>query len=578
MKDVNGPSALEPELDELRDILLGTERDLLVALHDRVTDPSTRAADVADVLPEALARASRLPQALGGVARPVVESALEASVRRDPTLLGELLFPVMGPAIRRAVSESIASFMRSLNQGLERSVSFRSLRWRFEAWRTGKSFGEVVLRHTFRFRAEQVFLIHKDTGVLLHHVVQPALAVVDADVVSSMLSAIQDFVRDSFRLTPESSLEQIEMGDLTIWVENGPRALVAAVVRGTAPAEYRDVLASTVESVHARYSSLLQRFNGDVSPFQAAEPLLDDCLVEELEEGATPSLWRAYLAVVVLLAALGALSYWWVQERTRWQRAVATLRAEPGLVVVDADQGFWRHRVVGLRDTYASEPMALMARAGVDVSKVDAEWRPVQSGDATIAERRAVDLLKPPPEVKLTVRDGVLHASGRASTTWTFELLRLGRFIAGIDAIDTSELVDIDRLTLEEDRRQLSPFTVGFLGGVSQLDGDALAGLTQYAARLAELCRRAAQIDSRLEIVVAGASDSTGDPAANLDLARLRSEFVRSTLTANGVPIAWVRGESLPPDTTVSDVSLGARSFSRFATVTVQFAEGGPRP
>ena len=61
--------------------------------------------------------------------------------------------------------------MQSFNHALEHSMSWRGLKWRMEAWRTGRSFAEVVLCHTLVFRVEQVFLIHQPTGLLIQHIV-----------------------------------------------------------------------------------------------------------------------------------------------------------------------------------------------------------------------------------------------------------------------------------------------------------------------------------------------------------------------------------------------------------------------
>jgi hypothetical protein len=55
--------------------------------------------------------------------------------------------------------------MQSFNQTIDHSLSFKGLAWRIEAWRTGRPFAEVVLLHTLRFRVEQLFLIHRDTGL-----------------------------------------------------------------------------------------------------------------------------------------------------------------------------------------------------------------------------------------------------------------------------------------------------------------------------------------------------------------------------------------------------------------------------
>ena len=85
----------------------------------------------------------------------------------------------------------------SINQTLERRLSFESLKWRIEGWRTGRDFGEIVLTRSLGYRVEQVFLVHRETGLLLQHVARSD-EVLDSDMVSGMLTAIQDFVRDSF--------------------------------------------------------------------------------------------------------------------------------------------------------------------------------------------------------------------------------------------------------------------------------------------------------------------------------------------------------------------------------------------
>jgi OOP family OmpA-OmpF porin len=75
----------------------------------------------------------------------------------------------MGPAIRKSISETMQQMLENLNQLLEESLSPKSLRWRFDAWRTGRSYSELVLLNTLEFSVEQVFLIHRKTSLLIHH-------------------------------------------------------------------------------------------------------------------------------------------------------------------------------------------------------------------------------------------------------------------------------------------------------------------------------------------------------------------------------------------------------------------------
>ena len=136
-----------------------------------------------------------------------------------------------------------------------------------EALATGKSFGEVVLLHSLVYRVEQVFLIHPQSGLLLQHVISSQVEkqlgedATDASMVTSMLTAIQDFVRDSFQVESKAALDSIEVGDLKVWLERGPHAVLACVIRGTAPAELRDLLRRTVETVHGNHLLALKEFS-----------------------------------------------------------------------------------------------------------------------------------------------------------------------------------------------------------------------------------------------------------------------------------------------------------------------------
>ena len=165
--------------------------------------------------------------------------------------------------------------MQSVNVGLSNYLSFRGLRWWIEAKRTGRTFGEVFLAHTLVFRVEQVFLIHRETGLLLQHAAEPHAETSDADMVSGMLTAIQDFVRESFKPGKGSTLETLRVGRLSGWSEHGPRASRAVAVRGTAPQELRTVMAEALERIHAEMASELAHFQGDTSSFVASRRHLE---------------------------------------------------------------------------------------------------------------------------------------------------------------------------------------------------------------------------------------------------------------------------------------------------------------
>jgi len=201
----NSSSEDEKALQELRSLLFSEEQQEIVALRERIENAEQRTRDVSGVVAEAIQmrRADGGTRELSEALTPTVEEAVRVSVRKDSHVLVEALFPVMGPAIRRAVAEAIRSMVESFNQVLDSTFSARGLQWRMQAIRTGRPYAEVALLHSLIYRVEQVFLIHPKTGLVLQHLVAPAVAIQDPDLVSGMLSAIREFVHDSFNTKQE---------------------------------------------------------------------------------------------------------------------------------------------------------------------------------------------------------------------------------------------------------------------------------------------------------------------------------------------------------------------------------------
>ena len=445
-------SADDESMAELRSLLLGPAEAQINEIHARLADPQRQLKEVGRVLPAAIAVRSREDDELADALAPTVTSAIETSVRKNPQPLVDAIFPVIGPAIRRAIAAALSGMVQSLNQSLAHSFSAQGLKWRFEAWRTGKSFAEVVMLHTLLYRVEQVFLIHKETGLLLQHVVAGTAAVQDADMVSGMLTAIQDFVHDSFSTGAGDQLETLQVGELTVWIEQGPLAILAGVIRGTAPQELRDVFQSTLEKIHLQYHDALADFAGDAAPFESARPLLEDCLESQYDsEQQQEASSRRKLIPLVAIASIVilALLLWgffaWRSAR-RWDAYVESVKNEPGIVVTDAGRRQGKYFINGLRDPLARDPATLLPEAKVDPADVVSRWQPFQALSPEFVLARAQQLLEPPATVKLSLDDGALEAEGFASQQWVAETRRVVRFVPGISRFRDDKLLDLDRI------------------------------------------------------------------------------------------------------------------------------------
>src|SRR4051812_23187242 len=95
-------------LDELRRLLVGPEQQELVRLRERLDEQDALLpSDVSRVLPEAVTLRSRQDKKVTEALLPTVEEAIGISVRKNPQTLVDALFPVIGPAIRKAIAEAL---------------------------------------------------------------------------------------------------------------------------------------------------------------------------------------------------------------------------------------------------------------------------------------------------------------------------------------------------------------------------------------------------------------------------------------------------------------------------------------
>ena len=266
------------EFVALRKLLIGPEQQRLDELSDELHATELSPEELADRLPEAIALRGSRDDQLGRALGPTIETAMRESIRRNPEEMATAIFPILGPAIRKAIAETMAALVRSINAAVEQSLSANGIKWRIEAWRTGVPYSEIVIRHALVYRVEQVFLVHAETGLLLAHAAAPDLEIDDADLISSMMSAIGDFVRDSFRPGEGATLRTFSVGEHTVQVEAGPRALLAVVIRGQAPDSLLLQQQDTLETIHLEYASQLADYSGDSEPFESARPLLATCL------------------------------------------------------------------------------------------------------------------------------------------------------------------------------------------------------------------------------------------------------------------------------------------------------------
>ena len=353
---------------------------------------------------------------------PALEQAIQLSVHRDRRILAAALAPVVGGALRRSFWNVFKGAIARMNRFLVLTFSADGLRWHFEALRTGRPFETVVREHSLIEPVTQVFLIHRRTGLLLAQVMRPTAEGQDGDMVSGMLTAIQDFVHDSFNVDKDGKLEVIRVGEMSVLIEQGAHAILAGIVsQGYEPAPLREMFRRASRRIHEDYAQELEAFQGDVSGFAAAVPILQDCLRLSMikgEERISPLTGVLLAAPVMALLVFGGL---FIERSLRWHGYLEALEKEPGIAVLETGWRGGRRYVKGLCDPLAVDPGGLLLEHGLVAGDVDSEWGGYQALDEALVlarVRRALDL---PSTVNVTVRDGVVVLDGTAPAGWKEE-------------------------------------------------------------------------------------------------------------------------------------------------------------
>lgn len=406
------------QLLELREIITGLDQVSLDRLQKLMTDPHEFALEISDLLPFSIRKLIEKGSINIADLLPFFEEIIQESIQRNPQRLANLLFPIMGPAIRKAVSEDLRKMIESLNKGLESGISPKHLKWRIQALFSRKSYAEIMLSKAYVYHVKHIFLIHKETALLLHQVHDPKTRPIEADIVASMLSAISDFVKDSFDAPKGENVETIKIGETNLWIEEGPYAVIAAVVEGNPPPGLRQVMQEAIEAVHYNHRADLENFGGETAIFEHTEKFLKSCLQSEKIAKKSKPPYFALLLLFVVLAVAGYFLVKHFQYKNKHKALIEAFQNEPGYLISRSTAHDKQLILQGLRDELSRQPQVVASDLGIDFEDVKFKFQHFVSTDSTFVIKRATETLKPPATVVFSFQSGILTISGIADESW----------------------------------------------------------------------------------------------------------------------------------------------------------------
>ena len=109
---------------------------------------------------------------------------------------------------------------------------------------------------------DDVFLLYRD-GLLIKHETRRLKPDIDTDILSGMLTAVQQFVKDSFR-SEEGELDELTFGQMHILIGRGKWTILAAMIQGDGTDEMMEQVKRCVQDIEDHQWDQLDDWDGDM--------------------------------------------------------------------------------------------------------------------------------------------------------------------------------------------------------------------------------------------------------------------------------------------------------------------------
>ncbi|WP_154222541.1 hypothetical protein [Marinicella rhabdoformis] len=323
------------------------------------------------------------------------------ALKRDPKGLTALLTPIISPVIRSAVIQSMRRFISEINNTLEQGLSLKYMKWRWKAFRSGVPLSEIVFENTIQYQVQQLFLIDKETGLLVEYAGQESDLIQDKEAMSAMLTAIQDFVSDSLH-TDTGTLSAAELGDDLLWVFPGNKFNLAALIKGAPSGRLRIQLADLLSHVHLKYGLDFEDQNLWNNHLAARHDLSEHLIQKKIQSEKKLTLWPW---LIILTLVIAWFSYSRYQKNKNTTNKLNQLKNIPGLVVTDITSKDNRYFVTGFKD-----PLSVVSH----LNDVTFNTVSFYSLDDSLIEKRANQYINQ-ANINTSFKQGTITLSGERS-------------------------------------------------------------------------------------------------------------------------------------------------------------------
>lgn len=205
-------------------------------------------------------RITESPDEIAQAIAPEMASAVRQQINLNREAMSDALYPIIGSTILKYLAET----MQEINQKLEQAVSVEGITRKVKAKLQGISEAELLMKETTPSTVKAVFLIQKDSGLVITAVQQSEQEQLESEMVAGMLTAIRSFVNDCISQSGNiAEIDAIEYGTSTIVLEVAGSCYLAVVMQGETRQWFKYKMRAIFKNLVQEYGNTIQSFNGD---------------------------------------------------------------------------------------------------------------------------------------------------------------------------------------------------------------------------------------------------------------------------------------------------------------------------
>ncbi len=196
----------------------------------------------------------------------VIAPAIKEQIEKNSDEMIDALYPILGGMISKYVSQSIKQMTQKIEKRIQTGLSWRRYLLKLKSKLSGVSESEILLEQSMEQRAKSIFVIHKQSGLLVAEASCVHKEIKEPEMVASMASAIRSFVLEWIEGADDrgerEDLSMVSYGNSTLYIESAGSVLFVAFFDEEPDFESRAHVNELFSNLMLKYGDYFSDFDG----------------------------------------------------------------------------------------------------------------------------------------------------------------------------------------------------------------------------------------------------------------------------------------------------------------------------